>query len=91
MKPKPDNQLIMYTTTDGKTKLRVNVSPSENTCWLTQKQMADLFQTTRENVTMHIGNVFKEGELDENSVCKDFLLTADDGKNYPHANNHTLT
>ena len=44
--------------------------------------MALLFETTRNNVTLHIGNIFKEGELDENSVCKESLLTASDGKSY---------
>jgi len=82
MKNKTDHQLIMYTSQDGKTKLRIQASPNENTVWLSQKQMSELFDTSRENVTMHIKNVFAEGELDESSVCKDFLLTADDGKNY---------
>jgi hypothetical protein len=44
--------------------------------------MAELFQTSRNNITMHIRNIFLEGELEENSVCKDFLHTATDGKNY---------
>ena len=48
--------------------------------WLTQQQMADLFLTTRNNVTLHIGNIFKEGELVETSVRKDSLLTASDSK-----------
>jgi len=81
-KDKNENEIIMYTTSDGRTKLRVNVSPKENTVWLTQKQMGELFQTTVPNVNMHIKNVLDEGELDDNSVIKDFLITADDGKNY---------
>jgi hypothetical protein len=44
--------------------------------------MADLFQTTRNNITLHISNIFRERELDEFSVCKDYLLTASDGKKY---------
>jgi hypothetical protein len=44
--------------------------------------MAELFSTTRNNITLHIGNIFKEGELDVNSVRKESLLTANDGKNY---------
>jgi len=75
-----DNQLLMYTTADGKTALRVAVSPTENTVWLTQKQMAELFQTTRENVTMHIGNVFDEGELEPEATSKDFLLVQKEGE-----------
>ena len=54
----------------------------EETVWLTQAQMAMLFETTRNNVTLHLKNIFKENELDESSVCKDCLLTATDGKNY---------
>jgi len=52
------------------------------TVWLTQAQMAELFQSTRNNVTLHISNIFKEGELERNSVCKESLLTASDGKSY---------
>jgi len=77
-----ENQLIMYTSADGKTKVRVSFDMKESTAWLTQKQIAELFQTTQENVSMHIKNIFKEGELQENSVYKDFLYTADDGKKY---------
>ena len=54
----------------------------DETVWLTQAQMALLFETTRNNVTLHIGNIFREGELDAVSVCKDSLLTASDGKAY---------
>ena len=50
--------------------------------WLTQQQMAMLFNTSRNNITLHIGNIFKEGELDKDSVCKESLLTAADGKVY---------
>ena len=52
------------------------------TVWLTQAQMTELFQTTRNNITLHIRNIFKEGELEESSVCKESLLTAADGKRY---------
>jgi hypothetical protein len=54
----------------------------DDTVWLTQQQMAELFQTTRNNITLHIGNIFKEGELEESSVRKESLLTASDGKKY---------
>ena len=54
----------------------------EETVWLTQAQMTQLFQTTKQNVSLHIGNIFKEGELNKNSVVKDFLTTAADGKSY---------
>ncbi len=57
----------------------MEVRIEDETVWLTQARMSDLFQTTRNNVTLHISNIFKEGELVEKSVCKDSLLTASDG------------
>ena len=62
--------------------IRLEVRIQEETVWLTQAQMAILFETTRNNITIHIGNLFREGELDKISVCKDSLLTASDGKPY---------
>ena len=59
----------------------IEVIVDEETVWLSQKLMADLFGTTRNNITMHLSNIF-EKELNENSVCKEFLHTARDGKNY---------
>ena len=60
----------------------IEVKLEDETVWLTQAQMSELFQTTRNNITLHIGNVFKEKELEQTSVCKDSLLTAEDGKKY---------
>lgn len=74
------SQLIIYQTETGETKLEVRLE--NETVWLTQKLMAELFQTTVPNINMHLKNVFEEGELDANSVIKDFLITAADGKNY---------
>ena len=59
----------------------IEVIVDEGSVWLSQKLMADLFGTTRNNITMHLSNIF-EKELNENSVCKEFLHTARDGKNY---------
>lgn len=59
----------------------IEVIVDEESVWLSQKLMAELFGTTRNNITMHLSNVF-EKELNENSVCKKFLHTARDGKNY---------
>lgn len=70
----------MYQTEDGKTKIEVRME--DETVWLTQAQMAELFQTSKQNVSLHINNVFKEGELDEISVVKEYLTTAADGKKY---------
>ena len=64
------------------TKLRLTVPIQEDTVWLTQAQMTELFDTSKQNVSLHINNCFKEGELDKVSVVKDFLTTASDGKNY---------
>ncbi len=75
-----ENNIIIYQAEDGKTKIDVKIE--NETVWLTQNQMAELFQTTKQNVSLHIKNIFEEGELSENSVVKDFLTTAQDGKNY---------
>ena len=75
-----NNQIIMYQTEDGLTK--IDVTLENETVWLNQAQMAELFQTTKQNISYHINNCFKEGELNETSVVKDFLTTAADGKPY---------
>jgi hypothetical protein len=73
-------EIIIYQPDDQSTLIEVRIE--EETVWLTQMQMAELFQTTRNNITLHIGNIFKEKELEQISGCKDSLLTAQDGKNY---------
>jgi len=70
----------MYQTEDGLTKIDVHME--DETVWLSQAQMVELFQTTKQNISLHINNAFKEGELDPNSVVKEYLTTAIDGKNY---------
>ena len=70
-------EVIIYQPDDQSTLLEVRIE--DETVWLTQIQMAELFQTTRNNITLHIGNIFKEHELEQISVCKDSLLTAQDG------------
>ena len=72
-------EIVLYQADD---KVRLEVRLQDDTVWLTQQQMAELFSTTRNNITLHIGNIFKEGELDVNSVRKESLLTALDGKKY---------
>ena len=62
--------------------IRLEVRVEDETVWLTQAQMAELFLTTRNNITLHINNIFKERELVESSVRKESLLTAADGKKY---------
>ncbi len=74
------SELIIYQTEDGVTKIDVRMD--NDTVWLTQAQMTELFQTTKQNISLHINNCFKEGELDRNSVVKEYLTTATDGKRY---------
>jgi hypothetical protein len=66
-----NSQIIIYQTENGETKLDVRFQ--DETVWLTQKLMAELFQTTPQNITIHLKNIFNEGELEENATCKDFL------------------
>ncbi len=74
------SDIIMYTTEDGITK--IDVVFENETIWITQAQMAELFQKSKPTINEHIKNIFKEGELDENSVIRKFRTTASDGKNY---------
>lgn len=74
-----ENEIILYQP-DSTTKLEVRIE--NETVWLTQAQMTELFQTSKQNISLHVNNIFKEGELDRNSVVKDSLTTASDGKKY---------
>lgn len=74
------NNIIIYNTDDGKAK--VVLYAKDGNIWMNQNQMAELFDTSVPNVNMHIANILKDGELDENSVIKDYLITAADGKDY---------
>jgi prophage maintenance system killer protein len=74
------NEIIIYTTPDGKETFEVNLK--KDTVWLSQKQMADLFIKTTPTINEHIKNIFKEGELEENSVIRKFRITAADSKKY---------
>lgn len=73
-------EMLIYQTEDGLTKIDVNMQ--EETVWLSQAEMTKLFQTTKQNISLHINNIFKEGELDKSSVVKEYLTTGADGKNY---------
>ncbi|MBN2704609.1 MAG: virulence RhuM family protein [Pontiellaceae bacterium] len=72
--------LIIYKTADGKAS--VALYARDGNVWLNQNQLAELFSTSKPNVSMHISNILEDNELSENSVVKDFLTTAADGKNY---------
>ena len=72
-----ENEIIIYQTEDGVTKISVTLGG--DTVWLTQAQMAELFQTTPQNITLHIGNIYHEGELTPDSTCKEFLQVHSEG------------
>ena len=72
-----NNQIIIYQTEDGQTQ--VDVRLENETVWLTQAQMAELFEKTPQNITMHIGNAYKEGELEKESTCKEYLQVQQEG------------
>lgn len=72
------NEIILFENQG--VKLEVNLK--DETVWLTQKQMAELFDKDRRTITRHIQNIYRDGELEENSVCSFFEHTAEDGKNY---------
>jgi prophage maintenance system killer protein len=74
------SEIVLFQDDSGKTN--VNVRLDGDTVWLTQKQMVELFDTTRQNIETHLKNIYEDGELDEKAVCKDYLLTAADGKRY---------
>jgi hypothetical protein len=80
MKPEPKSEIILYQTEDNHTRIEVRLE--NETVWLTQSQLAELFQTSIPNVSMHIRNIFNENELHSDSVVKEFLTTAADGKKY---------
>ncbi len=71
------SQIIIYQTENGETKLDVRFQ--HETVWLTQKLMAELFQTTSQNISIQLINIFKEGELEEEATCKDFVQVQKEG------------
>jgi len=77
---KPNSEIIIYEGGDGQPNIEVRVE--NETVWLTQARLAELFNTSRPNITMHIKNIFEEQELDDKAVCQNFLHTAKDGKKY---------
>ena len=72
--------LIVYRTEDGTSEVRLKAM--NGSAWLSQIEMAELFDTTKQNVSLHIKNILEEGELPQQSVVKEYLTTADDGKRY---------
>lgn len=74
---KINGDIVIYTADDGNTKIDVNII--DETVWLSQQQMAELFKTSRTNIVEHIGNIYYEGELDKNSTCRDFRQVRKEG------------
>jgi len=77
MKEEQESDTILYQTDDGKAKIEVRLV--NESAWLTQKMMADLFQTSVPNINLHLKNIFDEGELDEQGTSKDFLIVQNEG------------
>jgi len=75
-----NNKILIYTDGNGLTKIDVKLE--DNTLWLTQAQMCELYQTSKSNVSEHIKHIFEEGELQEDAVVRKFRTTASDGKLY---------
>lgn len=74
------SDLILYTSEDGKS--RIQLRADDQTVWLTQLEMAELFDATKQNISLHLKNLFEDGEMTEDSVVKESLTTAADGKGY---------
>ena len=74
------SRFLLYRSEDGRTRIEVRLQ--DETVWLNQSAMAELFQSTKQNISLHLRNIFHEGELGENRVVKEYLTTAADGKTY---------
>ena len=72
-----EKNIIIYNTPDGKAS--VSLFAKDGSVWMNQSQLAELFDTSIPNISMHISNILKENELESNSVIKDYLTTASDG------------
>ncbi|MAA63740.1 MAG: hydroxyacid dehydrogenase [Alteromonadaceae bacterium] len=77
---KPGGEFVVYTTEDGETHVECRFS--EDSLWLSQALMAELFQTTPQNITLHLKALFEDGELDEGATCKDYLQVRQEGKRH---------
>ena len=75
-----NNNILIYVSKDGNIKVDANLQNED--MWMSQEVMAKLYDTTKQNISYHLNNIFKEEELNKNSVVKDFLTTAKDGKKY---------
>ena len=73
----PEPSIILYQTEDGRTRIQCRFE--DETIWLTQAQIAELFQTTPQNITLHLKAIYAEGELTEEATCKDYLQVREEG------------
>ena len=73
----PRSEIILYTSEDGQTRVQCRLG--DETIWLTQKLIAELFQVTPQNVTLHLKAIYEEGEIDEAATCKDYLQVRSEG------------
>jgi len=80
MNQDPQQNIIIYNTSDGKAS--VSLYAKDRNIWMNQNQLAELFDTSKQNISLHTINILKEEELSEKSVVKDYLTTASDGKKY---------
>ena len=78
MPPTPSGEFLLYTTADG--RIRIETRMQNETVWLNQKQLAELFQTSVPNINMHIRNIYDEGELQPESTIQDFLTVRQEGR-----------
>ena len=74
---KPSSEIVLYQTEDGQTRIECRFE-HEN-IWMTQALMAELFQTTPQNITLHLKAIYEEGELAEEATCKDYLQVQIEG------------
>lgn len=77
---RPGGEIIVYQTEDGRNRIHVRLEGE--TVWLPQIALSELFETTKQNISLHIRNIFEESELSKDSVVKEYLTTASDGKRY---------
>ncbi len=75
--PAPDSQMLIYQPEDGRT--RIDVRLEDQTVWLSQAQMVDLFQSSKQNISLHIRSIYEEGELDETATVKEYLTVRTEG------------
>ena len=80
MNQETNGEILIYQAKDGGT--RIDVRMQDETVWLTQRQLVELYQTSKANISEHIKHIFDEEELDRNSVVRNFRTTASDGKKY---------